>query len=92
MTENEFFERSLEISTEFDRYVLAHPEVAEKIPDDALLIFLLEDDAEFSKRSLEIARKKREEGQPVVLVKIKGLAPPVVSRLIEPRLEVASTL
>lgn len=92
MTKNEFFERSLEISTEFDRYVLAHPEVAEKIPDDALVIFLLEDDAEFSKKSLEIARKKREKGQPVVLVRIKGLAPPVVSRLIEPRLEVASIL
>lgn len=92
MTENEFFERSLEISTEFDRYVLSHPEVAEKIPDGALVIFLLEDDAEFNKKSLDIARQRREEGQPLVLVKIKGLTPPVVSRLIEPRLEIASTL
>lgn len=92
MTDNEFFERSLEVSTEFDRYVFAHPEVAEKIPENALVIFLLEDDSKFSKKSLEIARKQREEGQPVILVKIKGLAPPVISRLIEPRLEVVSTL
>ena len=71
MTDKEFFEKSLEVSTEFDRLVLAHEEIARKIPDNALIIFELEDDPEFTAKSREISLRQREPGQPVIKVKIK---------------------
>ena len=92
MTEKEFFNRALEISTEFDRYVLSHPEIAEKIPQDALIVFLLENNSEFNKKSLEIAHKHREANQPVVKVKVEKLLPPVETRLVNPRLELAASI
>ena len=46
MTEQEVFAKNLILSTEFDRYILEHPEVAEKIPLNAQVVLLPEDDKE----------------------------------------------
>jgi len=92
MTNKEFFERTLELSTEFDRYVLSHPETAEKIPQDALIVFLLENDSAFNKKSLEIAHKQCETGHPVVKVKVQKLLPPFETRLVNPQLELAANI
>ena len=35
MTEEEIFSKNLILTTEFDRYVLEHPEFTEKIPKNA---------------------------------------------------------
>ena len=32
MSEQELFEKNLVLTTEFDRYLLEHPEIAEQIP------------------------------------------------------------
>ena len=40
MTEQEFFERNLVLTTEFDRYLLDHPEVAEHVPSNAQVVLL----------------------------------------------------
>ena len=92
MSDQKFFERSLELATEFDRYILAHPEVAERIPTDALVVFQLADDPVFSQRSLELARVRRELNQPVMLVQVQTLRPPLESRLVDPRVEQVSRL
>ena len=92
MTDKEFFERALEVSTEFDRYILTHPEMAEEIPQDALIVFLLENDSEFNEKSLEIAHKQREPGHSVVKVKVQKLLPPFESRLVNPQLELATNI
>jgi hypothetical protein len=89
MTEQELFEKNLELSTEFSKYVLAHPELEAQIPEGAQVIFLVESDPELSQKNLELARQQKEEGQPVVVVRVKGLRQEV-SRLIEPRLEKAA--
>ena len=89
MTEQELFEKNLELSTEFSKYVLAHPELEAQIPEGAQVIFLVESDPELSQKNLELARQQKEEGQPVVVVRVKGLRKEV-SRLIEPRLEKAA--
>lgn len=36
MTPQQIFERNQELSTEFDLYVLDHPEIADQIPDGAV--------------------------------------------------------
>ncbi len=69
--------------TEFDRYVVEHPEFAEKIPQNAQIVLQVEGDDEYNRWSRELADRQREPGQAVVYVKVKGLKP-VKSRLIEP--------
>ncbi|MBI5570696.1 MAG: hypothetical protein HY914_12190 [Desulfomonile tiedjei] len=69
--------------TEFDRYVMEHPEFADRIPQGAQVVILVEGDEEFNGWARELARRQREQGQPVVYVHVKGLRP-VHSRLEEP--------
>ena len=92
MTDKEFFEKSLEISTEFDKYIFAHPDIAEKIPSGALIVFEIEDDLEFTQKSFETAKKNKEKNQSIVVVKIKSLLPPLETRLLNPKLEPISKL
>ncbi len=92
MTDKEFFDKAIEVSTEFDRLVLAHEEIAEKVPNNALVIFEIEDDVEFTAKSKEIALLRKEPGQPIVLVKAKRLLPPLESRLLNAKVELVSNL
>jgi len=87
MNEQEFFEKNLVLTTEFDRYLLEHPEVAEQIPHNAQIVLLPGDDPELSQTNREIAAAQREPGQPVVYVHIQRLAP-AISRLVNPRITV----
>ena len=90
ITEQEIFSKNLILSTEFDRYVLEHPEFADKIPENAQVVLLPEDDLELRQKNIEIAEAQREPGQPVVYVEIEKVAPQM-SRLVNPvlRMEAA---
>jgi hypothetical protein len=90
MNEEEIFSKNLILSTEFDRYVLEHPEFAEKIPQNAQIVLLPKDDPELRKENVEIAKAQREPGQPLVYVYIEKVAPQI-SRLVNLRLEIAVT-
>ena len=74
--------------TEFDRYVVEHPEFAAKIPQKAQIVLQVEGDDEYNEWSRQIAKKQREPGQPVVYVNIKGLKP-AKSRLLKPEVAIA---
>ncbi|MGH7961795.1 MAG: DUF5647 family protein [Candidatus Binatia bacterium] len=87
MTERELFTKNLTLSTEFDLYLLEHPEVAEQIPADALLLLLPEEDPELCAKNLELAQVRREPGQPIVYIHVERVAPPR-SRLVNPKVEV----
>ena len=89
MTEKELFAKNLTLSHEFDLYLLEHPEVAERIPENALLVLLPEDDPELCAQNREMAQARREPGQPIVFVRVDKLTPPR-SRLVNPRVEVAA--
>lgn len=78
------------LASEFDMYLLEHSEIAEQIPQNALIVFQIEENEEFNRWAKELAERNRENDQPIILVKIKGLRP-VISRLIEPKLEPVST-
>jgi hypothetical protein len=88
------FERSqFELTAEFGKYVFDHPVVDELLPDGAHVYFQIAGEEEFNQYSRELAeRQRREEGVPVVLVRIQGLAPPQGSRLINPVIEPASAV
>ena len=68
------FEKNQQLSTEFDLYLLDHPELADDIPDGALIVFVPEFDKELARRNRVLARKSRTSGQPVVYVQIDSVA------------------
>ena len=74
--------------TEFDRYVVEHPEFAVKIPRNAQVVLQVEGEEEYNAWSRQIAARQRERDQSVVFVKVKGLKP-VKSRLIKPEIAAA---
>ena len=92
MTEDKFWKLQRTLSWEFDRYLLANPEsdLANKIPADAQVVFLLNDNSEFNNLSIKYAKKQRENGQRQVFIKIDRLLPEVSSRIVNPHLEKVS--
>lgn len=90
MTKKELFKKNLELSNEFSRYLLENPELGERIPKEAIVVILPEYDKELADENLKIARANKESNQPIILVKVKKLAPVRKSRLIEPELELVS--
>lgn len=86
----EFAQRQFELAAEFGKYIFDHPEIDGCLPDGAFVYFEVTDETEFNRYSRELAeRQQRTEGVPVVLVRIRGLAPPQGSRLIAPVIEPA---
>ena len=90
MTKKELFEKNLELSNEFSRYILEHPEVADKIQKDAVVVILPEYDRLLAEQNLKIANQNKDKDQPMMLIKVKKLAPERKSRLIEPEMELVS--
>lgn len=81
--ENEkFFERNSELSVEFSKYVLEHPEIDELLSDETIVIFLPEYDSELRDFNLKIAEQVESEGGKVLYVKVKQMAHKVSSRLV----------
>lgn len=79
--------RHVILVTEFDRYVVEHPEFAAKIPSNAQIVLQVEGDEEYNAWSRQIAEKQREPGQKIVYVKVKGLKP-TKSRLLKPEVAI----
>lgn len=74
MTNQKMFEKNQQLSTEFDLYLLDHPELAEDIPDGALVVFVPEFDKALARRNRALMRKSRAPGQPVVYVQVSRMA------------------
>jgi hypothetical protein len=87
----QFADKQLELAEEFARYIADHPEVDDLLPERSHICFQIDGEDEFNRHSRDMAQRHRtqEEG-PIVLVRIKGLAPVRGSRLIDPVIEPAS--
>lgn len=86
MTKKELFNKNLELASEFSRYILANPEVADKLPPGCEIFFIVDSDPELTQYNLELAEKLKEDQQPV-FVHIKTILPKGTSRLVEPKIE-----
>jgi hypothetical protein len=73
MTREELFRKNQQLSTEFELYLLEHPEIEEKIPDNALIVLLPEYDKELAEKNIELAEANKEPGQIVVYVRVERL-------------------
>ena len=70
---NIFERKNAELLTEFDRYLVEHPQITNAIPDGALVAMEVEDDQDFNEWSRQAARTQAEPGQEIIFVKIKKL-------------------
>ena len=80
-------EKNLELSFEFTRYLMAHPEVEKQVPPGALVVILPEYDEALKRFNLRNSKLGRVKKQPVVYVRIKRLASDRPTRLIGTKIE-----
>jgi len=89
--EEEVFLKNLTLTTEFNKYLVEHPEIAEKIPHNCAIVLLPEDDPQFCRKVMELIQHHQQiddvMGRTIVYVKVERLAPAAPSRLVNPRVE-----
>ncbi len=68
--EERVVERNLELQTAFMEYVLSHPDLLDRLPDDFRLAFLPDDDPELSRYNLELLRTQGDAEKPLVIVRM----------------------
>ena len=74
--------KNTELIKEFNRYVREYPDVAETIPNNAVVVMQVEGDEAFNQWSVELAKRHAQQGGPVVYVRIKKIQP-IRSRIEE---------
>lgn len=84
-----FTEKNSMLVKEFDKYILEHPEFAEKIPDNALVVMQITGDEEFNRWAREAAKGVSEPGMSIVYITITELKP-VRSRIEKLTIELAA--
>jgi len=73
MIREELFRKNQQLSTEFELYILEHPEIEEQIPDNAMIVLVHEYDQELATKNIELAETNKEPGQSLVYVKVEKL-------------------
>ena len=86
---NRFVDKNTMLVREFDRYILEHPEFAEKIPDNALVVMQIAGDEEFNEWARRTGQSIAENENPIVYVTVTELKP-VRSRIEKLKLEMAA--
>ena len=78
----EYMGKNSELSIEFSKYVLEHPEIDELLKEEMIIIFLPEFDPELEDFNIKMGKNIEAEGGKVLYVKVKQLSPKITSRLI----------
>ena len=86
---NRFVDKNTMLVREFDRYVLEHPEFAEKIPDNALVVMQIVGDDEFNEWARRTAQGMTEKDTPIAYITVTELKP-VRSRIEKLKVEMAA--
>jgi Family of unknown function (DUF5647) len=73
--ERKLIEKNLDLIFEFEKYVLEHPEVGERIPRNAVVFMKVAGDEKFNLWSERRARKQAKKGSPLISVTVKKLGP-----------------
>jgi len=79
---DEFFTRNSELSIEFSKYILEHPEMDDLLTEETVVVLLPEFDAELRDFNLRMAKEIESQGGKILYVKVKQMAPKIASRLI----------
>ncbi|MGA7875981.1 MAG: DUF5647 family protein [Desulfoferrobacter sp.] len=85
----QFTEKNSMLVREFDRYIVEHPDFADKLPDNALVVMQIEGDEEFNLWAKKSGERAAEKDQQIVYVRIFELKP-VRSRIEKLSLEMVA--
>jgi hypothetical protein len=88
-SQKSFVEKNSMLVKEFDRYILEHPEFADQLPDNALVVMQIDGDEEFNDWARETAHRAAEKDTPIVYVTVTELKP-VRSRIEKLKLELVA--
>ena len=77
---NSFYQAKFEdLTMEFTRYLVEHPEFAERIPDGAQVVLLDHQDPEYSRQAIDLARQVRRTDdvpdRPVIYIEVTEMLP-----------------
>ena len=84
-----FAEKNSVLVKEFDRYILEHPEFADQLPDNSLVVMQIEGDDEFNHWAKQAAKEAAEKDTPVAYITITEIKP-VRSRIENLKLELSA--
>jgi len=84
-----FVEKNSMLVREFDKYIFEHPEFADKLPNNTLIVIQLEGDEEFNKWAKKTGQSASEKDTPLVYGTITELKP-VRSRIKKLKLKKAA--
>lgn len=80
--QEDFFQRNSELSIEFSKYVLEHPEMDDLLQEDRILVFIPEFDDDLKDFNLKMGKDIEEEGGKVLYIKVQQMSPKIPSRLV----------
>ncbi len=81
METDDFFTGNSELSIEFSKYVLEHPEVDDSLDDDSAIIFLPDYSPQLRAFNLGIAKELIKEDRKVIYVRVKNMRQRQISAL-----------
>jgi len=73
MKREELFRKNQQLSTEFELYLIEHPEIEEKIPNNAMIVLLPDYDKELAEINMQLAEANKEPGQAIVYIRVERL-------------------
>ena len=72
LTPQQVADKVLELTEQFNRYVFNNPDILDRLPDKAVLVFLDTDDPAFNQANIELARATPSlEDGPLVYVRMQ---------------------
>ena len=71
--EKKMIEKNLDLIFEFEKYVLEHPEIAEKIPRDAVVFMKVAGEQKFNRWSARLAKRQAKKGAPLISVTVNKM-------------------
>jgi len=85
------FYKNLTLSSEFNKYIVEHPDILDKIPDNASVILLPADDPDFCEKMLAMVEHNQSldelDNRPLIYLRIGKLMPPAPSRISDLQFE-----
>ncbi len=84
-----FVEKNSMLVREFDKYILEHPDFAEQIPENALVVMQVKGDDDFNRWARETAKAAAKGADSVAFVTVTDMKP-VRSRIQSLKLEIAA--
>jgi len=77
MTKEDIVRKNLDLHAEWMKYVFENPDVLDRIPKNAVLVILPEDDEELYKENYKVLEENKGKGIPVFVVRMKTPRPQI---------------